>query len=981
MSILLFIFFFIYANCESQLYNQEHEILLSIKNHFQNPSFLSHWTKSNTSSHCLWPEILCTKNSVTSLSMINKNITQTIPLFLCELKNLTYIDFQYNYIPNEFPTSLYNCSKIEHLDLSDNFFVGNIPNDIDRLASLQFLSLGANNFSGDIPMSIGKLRNLKSLRLYECLFNGSIANEIGDLLNLETLSMFSNSMLPRTKLPSSFTKLKNLRMFHMYDSNLFGEIPVTIGEMMALEYLDLSGNFLSGKIPNGLFMLKNLSIVYLYRNSLFGEIPSLVEALNLTEIDLSENNLAGKIPNDFGKLQSLTWLYLYMNNLSGEIPHGIGNLKSLKGFYAFINKFSGTLPSDFGLHSKLEYFRIEVNNFKGKLPENFCYHGNLQVFTAYENHLSGELPKSIGNCSNLLVLEIYKNEFSGKIPSGLWNMNLVIFMISHNKFNGEIPQNLSSSISVFDISYNQFYGGIPIGVSSWTSVVEFIASKNYLNGSIPQELTTLPNLERLLLDQNQLKGSLPSDVISWKSLATLNLSQNQLNGQIPISIGHLPSLSVLDLSENQFSGEIPPILTHLRNLNLNLSSNHLTGRVPTEFENSAYDRSFLNNSDLCVDTQALNLTHCKSGLKKHWFLGLIISLIVVTLLFVLLALFKIIKRYRKREPTLENSWELISFQRLSFTESTIVSSMTEQNIIGSGGFGTVYRVPVDGLTYVAVKKIKSNKNSRQQLEASFRAEVKILSNIRHRNIVKLLCCISNEDSMMLVYEYLEHSSLDKWLHNKNESLAMLDSAQHVVLDWPKRLRIATGIAHGLCYMHHDCSPPIIHRDIKTSNILLDSEFNAKVADFGFARFLTKPGQFNTMSALVGSFGYMAPEYVQTTRVNEKIDVFSFGVILLELTTGKKATRGDEYSSLAQWAWRHIQAESNIIELLDNEVMEQSCLDEMCCIFKLGIMCTATRPSSRPSMKKVLHTLLRSEVGIVFGQRNDIAGEYDIVPFH
>ncbi|RHN53033.1 putative transferase, protein kinase RLK-Pelle-LRR-XI-1 family [Medicago truncatula] len=195
--------------------------------------------------------------------------------------------------------------------------------------------------------------------------------------------------------------------------------------------------------------------------------------------------------------------------------------------------------------------------------------------------------------------------------------------------------------------------------------------------------------------------------------------------------------------------------------------------------------------------------------------------------------------------------------------------------------------------------------------------------------------------MMLVYEYLRHSSLDKWLHNKNESLAMLDSAQHVVLGWPKRLRIAIRIAHGLCYMHHDCSPPIIHRYIKTSNILLDSEFNAKVADFGFARFLTKPGQFNTMSALVGSFGYMAPEYVQTTRINEKIDVFSFGVILLELTTSKKATCGDEHSSLAQWAWRHIQAESNIIELLDNEVMEQSCLDEMCCIFKLGIMCTAT----------------------------------------
>ena len=184
-----------------------------------------------------------------------------------------------------------------------------------------------------------------------------------------------------------------------------------------------------------------------------------------------------------------------------------------------------------------------------------------------------------------------------------------------------------------------------------------------------------------------------------------------------------------------------------------------------------YDRSFLNNSSLCVDRQALNLTLCKFVLKKptkasHWSIGLIISLIVLTVLLVLLASFKIIKCYRKREQALKNSLELISFQRLSFTESTIVSLMTEQNIIGSGGFGTVYHVPVDSLTYVAVKKTKSNRNLRQELEASFRAEVRILSNIRHRNIVKLLCCISDEDSMMLVYEYLEHSSLEKWLHKK-----------------------------------------------------------------------------------------------------------------------------------------------------------------------------------------------------------------------
>jgi len=529
---------------------------------------------------------------------------------------------------------------------------------------------------------------------------------------------------------------------------------------------------------------------------------------------------------------------------------------------------SGTLPPDFGLLSKLRSFHVATNRFEGRLPENLCYHGELQNLTAYENHLSGELPESLGNCSSLLEVKIYSNEFYGKIPSGLWRAeNLVYFMISHNKFNGELPQNLSSSISLLDISYNQFSGEIPIGVSSWTNVVEFIASKNYLNGSIPQELTSLHKLQTLSLDQNQLKGPLPFDVISWNSLLTLNLSQNQLSGEIPASIGYLPDLSVLDLSDNQFSGEIPSIAPRITVLNL--SSNRLTGRVPSAFENSAYDRSFLNNSGLCADTPKLNLTLCNSNSNtqsesKDSSLSpaLIVILVVVSILAASLVSFVIIKLYSKRKQGSDNSsWKLTSFQRLNFTESDIVSSMTENNIIGSGGYGTVYKVAVDGLGYVAVKKIWENKKLDQNLEKSFHTEVKILSSIRHRNIVKLLCCISNDDTMLLVYEYVENRSLDRWLQKKKtvkSSTLLSRSVHHVVLDWPKRLQIAVGVAQGLSYMHHECSPPVVHRDVKTSNILLDAQFNAKVADFGLARMLISPGEVATMSAVIGSFGYMAP---------------------------------------------------------------------------------------------------------------------------
>jgi len=226
----------------------------------------------------------------------------------------------------------------------------------------------------------------------------------------------------------------------------------------------------------------------------------------------------------------------------------------------------------------------------------------------------------------------------------------------------------------------------------------------------------------------------------------------------------------------------------------------------------------------------------------------------------LVASFLVIRIYRKREQVLDLTWELTSFQRLNFTESDILSRLIDNNVIGSGGSGKVYRVAINPSgEIVAVKKIWNKKKLEQKLEKEFLAEVKILSSIRHSNIVKLLCCISSDNSKLLVYEYLENRSLDLWLHRKSSRASTISgSVQHVVLDWPKRFQIAVGAARGLSYMHHDCSPPIVHRDVKSSNILLDSEFNAKIADFGLAKMLIKHGESATMSAVAGSFGYIAP---------------------------------------------------------------------------------------------------------------------------
>jgi Leucine-rich repeat (LRR) protein/tRNA A-37 threonylcarbamoyl transferase component Bud32 len=861
--LLLLLLLFSHAN--SELNDQEQAVLLNLKKHWQNPQPLGHWTTSNSSSHCSWPEINCTDGSVTRLSLPNMNITGTVPPFMCDLKNLTTLDLSYNCITsNEFPRALYKCSNLQYLDLSQNYFAGTVPDDIHLMAQLRLLNLGANSFSGNIPASIGRLTELRSLQLFACQFNGSFPPEIGNLSNLEQLKLAYITTIMPARFPLEFTKLKKLKYLWVTGSNLVGEIPVTIGEMAALEHLDLSRNNLSGKIPSGLFLLKNLSIVYLYKNKLSGEIPRVVEALNIDVVDLSENILTGTIPDDFGRLTKLSGLALFINQLSGKIPDNIGRLPGLINFNLFSNNLSGTLPSDLGRYSMLQEFQVSSNKLTGQLPQHLGDNGRLVGVVVFNNDLSGQLPQSLENCNSLIILSVYNNRFSGNVPSRLWTLsNLNKLLLSNNSFTGELPKRLSLNLSRLEMSHNKFSGKIPVGVSSSWNLVYLDASNNLLNGTIPQELTALPLLITLFLDQNRLSGSLPSDFLSWKSLNMLNLSRNAFSGQIPEAFGSLPRLTVLDLSENQLFGEIPSELGLLK-LTLNLSSNHLTGRIPSEFENDAYARSFLNNPRLCANRPSLNIAKCNSKNQNSsknsfkllaWIIGLVIAILLG-----LLASFFVVGKYMKRKHGLDLTWELTSFQRLNFTESDILSGIKENNMIGSGGSGKVYRVAVNPSSdIVAVKRIWNNKKPEQKLENEFLTEVKILSSIQHANIVKLRCCISSGHSKLLVYEYLENRSLDLWLHRMSSRASTISgSVQHVVLDWPKRFQIAVGAARGLSYMHHDCSPPIVHRDVKSSNILLDSEFNAKIADFGLAKMLIKQGESATMSDVAGSFGYIAP---------------------------------------------------------------------------------------------------------------------------
>ncbi|XP_013597922.1 PREDICTED: receptor-like protein kinase 5 [Brassica oleracea var. oleracea] len=919
MTLLPFVFLLLTSlpfSVISQL--DERSTLLNLKRSLGDPPSLRLW--NDTSSPCDWSEITCVAGNVTGISIKNQ-FTTAVPTNICDFPNLKTLDLSSNRFSGDFPTVLYNCTKLRHLDLSQNYFNGTLPADINRLSpELEFLDLGANAFSGDIPKKIGMFSKLTVLNLYMSEYNGTFPSEIGNLSELRELRLEYNDNFLPAEIPAEFGKLTKLKFLWFSEMNLFGEIPAVVFEKMTdLKHVDLSGNNLSGRIPDVLFGLKNLTI-----------------------------------------------LYLCVNNLTGVIPATIARLPGLKELKLYTNKLTGEIPADFGLYSNLERFEVSENQLTGNLPENLCKGGKLLGVVVFSNNLTGEIPESLGNCGSLRSVQLQNNGFSGEFPSGIWTAKeMHSLQVSNNFFTGKLPEKLARKLSRIDIDNNEFSGEIPRTINTWSSLEEFKARNNRFSGEIPTELTSLSRLSSIFLDSNNLSGELPDEIISWKSLSTLSLSQNKLSGKIPRALGLLPGLSVLDLSENQFSGKIPPEIGNRKFITLDLSSNMLTGEVPDQLNKLKYLTSFWNNTNLCADKPVVNLPDCQKMLRRSKQLpGKLLAIVIAVLLlaFTFIVTFFVVRdctRKPRRERGLE-TWKLTSFHRVDFAEHDIVSNLMEHNVIGSGGSGKVYKIHIGSSgQYVAVKRIWDNKKLDKNLEKEFIAEVEILGTIRHVNIVKLLCCFSREDSKLLVYEYLEKRSLDQWLHGKKKG----GDVEANSLNWAQRLNIAVGAAQGLCYMHHDCTPAIIHRDVKSSNILLDYEFNAKIADFGLAKLLVKQNQQpHTMSAVAGSFGYIAPEYAYTSKVNEKIDVYSFGVVLLELVTGKEGNNGDEHTNLADWSWKHYQSKKPISEAFDEDIKDASNTEEMTTVFKLGLMCTNTLPSHRPSMKEVLYVLRQQGLG-------------------
>ncbi|KAG0486432.1 hypothetical protein HPP92_008527 [Vanilla planifolia] len=937
----------------------EKQILLKIKKDWGNPTALSSWTAAG--HPCEWTGVFCSNGSLTRIDLSFSEISAPIPASICKLGNLSYLDLSNNYIPGSFPSVLFGCSSLQQLNISNNWFVGDLPAEIDKMPQgLTHLILSYNNFTGDIPPVIGRLPAIKVLDLSNNLFNVSFPAEIGNLSTLESLKLAWNPFLP-TKIPSEFGNLTSLTYLWMSGMYLEGEIPESFGNLTRLEHLDLSRNSLVGYIPAGIWMVKPLKVLYLFANKLTGEMSDTVAAKGLVQIDLSINQLTGSIPEAFGELKNLTILFLYFNNLSGKIPTSIGLLPELNDIRLFNNSIEGVLPAELGKYSKLWNLEVDDNRLTGEVPAHVCEGKALTCLIVFDNKLNGSLPESLGSCPSLLNVQVQNNRLSGDFPAGIWSaVNLSLVITSQNSLTGFLPAKLPWNLTRLEIQNNQFSGKIP---SSAGGLLVFQASNNNFSGELPSSFSEMSRLQYLSLGGNRINGQIPEAISSLKSLNLLDLSRNLFSGQITEAIGSMSSLTALDLSDNDLSGMIPAQLGALRLSNLNLSNNELTGEIPSPFQNQAYEHSFLSNPGLCASESIPSLRSCTDSSrrldKRPSVLLVLFSVLGAVLFCGVVALGVLICRQRRQWKVNNNlsDWKLTSFHKMDVSESNIMKGLSDENLVGSGGGGKVYRV-ISGRETVAVKKIWNARKVDSKLEKEFHAEVEVLGSIRHANIVKLLCYISGADCKLLVYEYLENGSLDRWLHRRRRG----DS---LPLDWQTRLQIAISAAQGLCYMHHGWFSPIVHRDVKSSNILLDADFKAKIADFGLARILSRNGEPESVSSIAGSFGYMAPECGKLRKVNEKVDVYSFGVVLLELTTGREAADGgdEEDGNLTDWAWRRYrEGGPAVADALDEDIIGElpEYLEEAETVFRMGLNCTAYDPLVRPTMKQLLQVLMNLE---------------------
>ncbi|CAL4983480.1 unnamed protein product [Urochloa decumbens] len=998
--------------------------------HLGNLSFLHVLNLTSTGLVGSIPDDLGRLPCLIALDLRNNSLSGTIPSTIGNLTRLQTLNLGLNQLQGSIPNELLNLYNLRKLSLKANYLSGQIPNlSSTSTPSLILLSFSNNSLSGCIPQSIGSLSMLRYLILTNNQLTGLAPPTIFNMSMLEIMSLGENNLYGPIPGNESF-KLPVLRTIDLSFNKFTGQVPLGLAECNKhLQILSLHSNLFLDVVPTWLAQLSQLTVVSLDDNSLVGTIPS--ELGNLTMLQslyMGFCNLSGHIPLELEKMRELAYLQLSYNQLTGPFPAFIGNLSNLAILGLESNQLTGPVPSTLRNLMSLRYLSIDYNDLEGNLDflgslgncwqlqmlfisGNHFTNGslnpnhvgnlsrNLIVFKAEESQIIGNLPATLSNLSSLRVITLANNQLTNAIPESLAKLeNLGRLDLSMNNISGPILKNIGMlrRLDKLNLYNNKISGSIPDGIANLTmlryldlscnelssncaslfhlnSIVKLNVSNNFLGGALPSDLGYMPSISEMDLSNNRFFGRLPNSFANLQMLTYLMLSHNSLEDSILDSFRGLLNLETLDLSWNNLSGTIPNYLANFNYLcNLNLSFNNLEGQVPNGgvFSNLTL-KSLMGNVRLCGGPPHLGFSPCVDKPDSTIWFWLHLFMIVCRVVFIALCtlvvclyLSRLKKQVVKASIGMAN---MIRHRSISYYEIVqATNNFSEDYLLGAGSYGKVFKGLLDDGTVVAIKVLNMQVVQAMQ---SFDAECKVLRMARHHNLIRILGTCSNMDFRALLLQYMPNGSLEEHMHTESRPY----------MGFLTRLGIMLDISMAMEYLHHDHYEVILHCDLKPSNVLLDDEMIARVADFGIAKLLSRDNSSVISVSMPGTIGYMAPEYAFMGKASRKSDVFSFGIMLLEVFTGKRPTDPMfvEGFSLRQWVSQAFPA--RLIDVVDHKLLQDEeihhiCFDDqtgsslgsssststsnsvLASVFELGLMCSSESVEQRMAMNHVVSKL-------------------------
>ncbi|XP_075645983.1 putative LRR receptor-like serine/threonine-protein kinase At1g56130 [Castanea sativa] len=848
------------------------------------------------------------------------------------------------------PDELWTLTFLTNLDLRQNVLTGPIPASIGNLTSLQYLSFGINALSGKLPKELGKLTNLLSLAFGFNNFSGPLPSELGNLTKLQQL--YADSSGVSGEIPPTFANLKNLNIMFGSNTGLTGRIPSFIGNWSKLQILRLQGNSFEGPIPSSfsnLTSLTDLRIGDLSNGS--SSLAFIKEMKSLSILILRNNNISDSIPVTIGEYQSLWQLDLSFNSITGQIPDSLFSMNSLSQLFLGNNKLNGTLPAS--KSPTLLNIDLSYNYLVGSFP-SWINEKNLQLNLVVNNFTIGSSNSSgLPSGLNCLQRNFPCNRGSG---SGIY-YNFSI------KCGG--PQITSSGI-VYD-SDNETLGPATYYVTDtkrWavSNVGSFLESTNpQYESSTSSHITNTSDLRLFQTARNSasslryyglgLENGNYTVILQFSETAFQGLFRWNTLGIRLFDIYIQGNLVSKDFNIQKEAGGVT-FRAVQKGFKAQVSENYMEihlfwagkgtcclpsrGTYGPTISAISVTPDFIPTVSNSLPTRKKNRT----GLIVGIIVGAVVSFLTI---FAVLCFF-----LRKKGVHTKEDEDFLGIDARPYTFSyselrTATDDFSPSNKLGEGGFGPVYKGTLIDGRVIAVKQLSV---ASQQGNTQFLTEIATISSVQHRNLVKLYGCCTEGDKRLLVYEYLENGSLDQALFEQRS----------LNINWPTRFDVCMGIARGIAYLHEESRLRIVHRDVKASNILLDLEFIPKISDFGLAK-LYDDKKTHLSTRVAGTYGYLAPEYAMRGHLTEKVDVFSFGVVALEIVSGRPnadSSLEEEKLYLLEWAW-HLHENERDIELVDSKLSEYS-EEEVKRVIGVGLLCSQASPMLRPSMSRVVAML-------------------------